>query len=369
MLAPLPEPFQYLLEDSQHASFIYNVSMGRMLYLSAAYERLFPGHPRANVDADLPRLLSYLPAEDQTYARKCFAELAAGQLHDELLLRVQPRPDVPRRWLCVRAHRSATPDGQTLLSGTVNDVTVEQEYIRNADKYMAKKNTTLEILSHDLAGPFNMLQQLAEYIGEKTRPLNDPQVQKMLGIMRDTCRDSVNLIRDFVDGEFMDSASVELKRTRVDLVLALRQVVETYQQGEHLVAKHFHFEPAQATLFVEIDNNKFLQVINNLMSNAIKFTREGGHITVRVEQRAHTVLVTVADDGIGIPAALLPVLFDRFTKARRPGLRGEKTTGLGMHLIQTLVRLHNGTIWVESAENQGTTFYMELPSLAAPLAV
>ncbi|MDO7845217.1 HAMP domain-containing sensor histidine kinase [Hymenobacter sp. M29] len=367
MLAP-PEPFHYLLEGSQHASFIYNVSTGRLLYVSAAYETLFPGHRRENAPADLPLLLSYLPAEDQAYARKCFADLADGQLHDDLLLRVQPRPDTPLRWLCVRAHRSATADGQVLLSGTVDDVTVDQEYIRNADKYMAKKNTTLEILSHDLAGPFNMLQQLAEYIGEKTQPLNDPQVQKMLGLMRDTCRDSVNLIRDFVDGEFMDSASVELKRTRVDLVLALRQVVETYQQGERLVAKHFHFEPAQATLFVEIDNNKFLQVINNLMSNAIKFTREGGRITVRVEQQPQHVLVTVADDGIGIPPALLPVLFDRFTKARRPGLRGEKTTGLGMHIIQTIVRLHHGRIWVESTEQHGTTFYIQLPSPTASLA-
>jgi len=367
MLAP-PEPFHYLLEDSPQTAFIYSVSNGQVLYVSAAYEKLFPNHQRQNAGADLPLLLSYLPAEDQAYARQCFAELAAGQMHDDLLLRVQPRPDLPPRWLCVRAHRSATPDGQVLLSGTLDDVTVDQEYLRNADKYMAKKNTTLEILSHDLAGPFNMLQQLAEFIGEKTLALNDPQVQKLIQVMQDTCRDSVNLIRDFVDGEFMDSANVELKRTRVDLVLALRQIVETYQQGEHLVAKRFSLQAAQPQIFVEIDHNKFLQVINNLMSNAIKFTREGGHIVVSVEQQPQRVLVAVADDGIGIPAALLPVLFERFTKARRPGLRGEKTTGLGMHLIQTLVRLHGGTLWVESAENQGTTFYIQLPGPAAQLA-
>jgi two-component system sensor histidine kinase VicK len=280
------------------------------------------------------------------------------------MLRVQLQPDQPPRWLCVRAHRSVASDGQVLLAGTLDDVTLEQEYIRNADKYMAKKNTTLEILSHDLAGPFNMLQQLAEFIGEKTQALNDPQVEKLIRVMQDTCRDSVNLIRDFVDGEFMESTNVELKRARVDLVLALQQIIETYQQGEHLVAKRFSLRAAQPKVFVEIDHNKFLQVINNLMSNAIKFTREGGHIVVSVEQQAPHVLVTVADDGIGIPAELLPVLFDRFTKARRPGLRGEKTTGLGMHLIQTLVRLHGGTLWVESAENRGTTFYIQLPNFA-----
>ena len=59
------------------------------------------------------------------------------------------------------------------------------------------------------------------------------------------------------------------------------------------------------------------------------------------------------------------MLFDRFTPARRPGLRGEKTTGLGMHIIQTMVRLHSGTIWFESRENEGTTFYIKLPTKAA----
>ncbi|HEX8326351.1 MAG TPA: ATP-binding protein [Hymenobacter sp.] len=365
MLAPT-ELFQHLLEESRQAFFVYSVSESRMLYLSEAYERLFPGARRDEIDADLPKLLSYLPPDDQAYARDCFAQLAAGQLHDDLLLRVQPSPDVPLRWLAVQAHQSRASDGQVLLSGAVQDVTVEQEYLRNADLYMSKKNTTLEILSHDLAGPFNMLQQLAEFIGEKTQVLEDPQVQRMIQVMQDTCRDSVKLIRDFVDSEFMDSANVELKRTREDLAEALQQMVETYQQGEHLVAKTFTFSSTHPHVYAEIDHNKFLQVVNNLMSNAIKFTRENGHIAVGVEQHPDHVLVTVADDGVGIPARLHPVLFDRFTKARRPGLRGEKSTGLGMHLIKTLVQLHGGSIWFESQENVGTTFRIHLPTPPAP---
>lgn len=359
------ELFQHLLEGSQQTFFVYSVSACRVLYVSAAYERLFPGARCEEIDADLPLLLRYLPADDQAYARDCFTQMAAGQLHDDLLLRLQPRPEIPLRWLAVQAWQSVATDGQVLLSGSVQDVTVDQEYLRNADKYMAKKNTTLEILSHDLAGPFNMLQQLADFIDEKTQVLNDPQVQKMIRVIQDTCRDSVSLIRDFVDGEFMDSASVELKRARVDLALALQEVVDTYRDGEQLVAKHFSFQTSDSSVYVDIDHNKFLQVVNNLLSNAIKFTHEGGCIAVGLAQYPDHVLVTVADDGIGIPTQLQPVLFDRFTKARRPGLRGEKTRGLGMSLIHTLVRLHGGTIWFESLENQGSTFYIQLPTTAS----
>jgi two-component system sensor histidine kinase VicK len=363
-MLPLAELLQQLLDGSPQTSFVYSVSTRKMLYVSGAYERLFPGLHHENVDADLPLLLSHLPPDDQAYALNCFAQLAIGELCDDLMLRFQPSLDGPLRWLSVHIWHSLASDQQVLLSGTVQDVTAEQEYLRNADKYMAKKNTTLEILSHDLAGPFNMLQQLAGVLNERTQALEDPLVRKLIGVMEDTCRDSVNLIRDFVDGEFMDSANVELKRVRVDLALNLQQVIDTYQQGEHLVAKRFTFESSHPTTYVEIDNNKFLQVINNLVSNAIKFTREGGHIAVGLVQHPDYVLVTVADDGIGIPAHLHAELFDCFTKARRPGLRGEKTTGLGMYLIQTIVRLHSGTIWFESAENQGATFYIKLPAIA-----
>ncbi|MFC7667258.1 sensor histidine kinase [Hymenobacter humi] len=184
----------------------------------------------------------------------------------------------------------------------------------------------------------------------------------MVQIMQDTCRESVNLIRDFVDSEFAESSAVQLKKSRVDLAAGLRQVMDTYQRSESLVVKDFSFSSTPDEVYVDIDNNKFLQVINNLLSNAIKFTREGGHIDVTLAQHPDHVLITVADDGIGIPEKLQPVLFDRFTKARRPGLRGEKTTGLGMSIIQALVQLHGGTIWFESQEKVGTTFYIKLPA-------
>ncbi|OGX84204.1 hypothetical protein BEN47_16610 [Hymenobacter lapidarius] len=356
------EVLHHLLQGSPLLFFAYSVSASQVLYVNEAYEQLFPGASRDTATQDLPRLLSYLPAEDQAYALTCFTDLANGEMHDDLLLRLQPQPEAPLRWLNVRAHRAVATDGQVLLCGTVQDVTVDHEYTRNADKFMAKKNTTLEILSHDLAGPLNMLQHLAGFFQERTQSLHDPQLEKMVLVMQETCRDSVNLIREFVDSEFAESASVQLKRARVDLTANLRQVMDTYQRSEHLVAKHFSFSSTPEAVYIELDNNKFLQVINNLLSNAIKFTREGGHISLAVAQHPQHVLVTVADDGVGIPEQFQPVLFDRFTRARRPGLRGEKTTGLGMSIIQTLVQLHGGTIWFESREGVGTTFYIKLPT-------
>ena len=99
----------------------------------------------------------------------------------------------------------------------------------------------------------------------------------------------------------------------------------------------------------------------------MKFTPDGGTIRVSLARRDTAVLLTIADTGVGIPAALQAGLFEKFTKARRTGLRGEKSTGLGMSIIKTIVDLHQGRIWLDSTEGQGTTFYIELPALP-PLA-
>jgi len=82
---------------------------------------------------------------------------------------------------------------------------------------------------------------------------------------------------------------------------------------------------------------------------------------VAVKERANTVLVTVADTGIGIPEKYHATLFEKFTRARRPGIKGEPSVGLGMSIIKTIVEWHKGKIWFESAENKGSTFYIELP--------
>ena len=112
---------------------------------------------------------------------------------------------------------------------------------------------------------------------------------------------------------------------------------------------------------MNLDVNKFTQVLINLVGNAFKFTPDAGRVAVHITPGPGSVLIHVVDNGIGIPLAMQPYLFERFTKARRPGLHGEATTGLGLALCKTIVEWHHGTISVESTEGQGTTFTVEIP--------
>jgi two-component system sensor histidine kinase VicK len=243
----------------------------------------------------------------------------------------------------------------------LEDITVAKEYIINADKFNAKKNATLEILSHDLAGFFALLQQLSDYVAREMQPNADANLARVLASMQRTSQEGVNLIRDFVDNEFMESAEVDMKSERCDLVGMAKTLLDQYREDQHLLKKTFSLEVSQPTIFAVVDFNKMQQVLNNLLSNAIKFTPDGGNIGVQLTCHSGHITMAVCDTGIGIPPEHLPVLFDRFTKARRPGLRGEKTTGLGMSIIRTLVELHQGTIRVESVVGEGTRFFIELP--------
>jgi len=101
--------------------------------------------------------------------------------------------------------------------------------------------------------------------------------------------------------------------------------------------------------------------INNLISNALKFTPDGGNIDLFVKENKEDIIISITDNGIGIPAKYHTTLFDKFSKARRPGLKGEPSTGLGMSIIKTIIEWHGGQIWFDSEENKGTTFYIRLP--------
>ncbi len=110
-----------------------------------------------------------------------------------------------------------------------------------------------------------------------------------------------------------------------------------------------------------MDESKFVQIVNNLVSNALKFTRDQGVISLNVMDQGATVLFAFKDDGIGIPEKHHATLFEKFTDARRPGLNGEPTVGLGLSIVKTIVDWHQGRIWVNSKENDGTCFYVEIP--------
>ncbi|MEI9918568.1 MAG: ATP-binding protein [Bacteroidota bacterium] len=118
-------------------------------------------------------------------------------------------------------------------------------------------------------------------------------------------------------------------------------------------------------IFFDTDDFKLLLVINNLVSNALKFTREADKIRFVLRETESSVLIAIKDTGIGIPDTLQPFLFEKQGPARRTGLHGEKSVGLGLPICRNMIIALGGEIWIESEEGKGTNVFLQFQKPSA----
>ena len=342
-----------------HVQFVYDPTARRIVFVNAAYERVLYG-TRSQVNEDLPALLQRLHPDDLVYLAHYWEKWVQGLMTNEVEVRLQ-HPGQPNQWFCFSPYYQQDAEGRVLLGGTLRDVSVMKRYQENADLFNSRKNATLEILSHDLSSSFIMVQQIAEFLHEEVVAPAESRIPELLTVLETTSQDSVKMIRELINLEFLTSANTDLKVNRVDVGAILRVPLDQLQAGQRLLGHHFTYSLPAEPIYANLDVNKFTQVLINLVSNAFKFTPDEGKVAVHIEPGPGCVRIHVVDDGVGIPLAMQPHLFERFTKARRPGLRGEATTGLGLALCKTIVEWHHGTIFVNSVEGRGSTFTVEIP--------
>ena len=349
---------QTLSERSEAVIFAYDIAAKRFTYLNPAFERIWR-KTRKPIMNNPDVLFKTIHPEDKPYVRAAYQELLEGTLLCDLEFRIKLRNHT-ERWICVKPMLQEEP---ALIMGYANDITEQKEYNNYLKKFSDKKNAVLNILSHDLAGPLGNIQNLSNMLADDLKNGQNEELQNVISIIQRSSKHGMQLIQEFIKQEFLEATGTEVIKRRVDMVAAIREFIEEYQQTQQITGKTFHYLPATETLYLELDDNKFMQALNNLISNAIKFTPDGGEITVSLEEKEGTVLIKVADTGIGIPGKYHATLFDKFTRARRPGIKGEPSVGLGMSIIKTIVEWHQGHIWFQSQENKGTTFFIEIPKI------
>jgi two-component system sensor histidine kinase VicK len=223
------------------------------------------------------------------------------------------------------------------------------------------KNATLHVISHDLRGPIGVVKMLASEISKQLPSSEHQQLREWLRIIEDISKRNLKLIKNVLSEESLSSAGVAVDKQRLDLVWEVKELMKYFTGAEAYINKTFNLSFSHPKMFAKVDNIKFGQIVTNLVDNAMKFTKANGLVKVHLEQLDNTVLLTVADNGIGIPNDLRPLLFTKNTGAARPGTEGEISTGLGLWIVKTFTDAHQGRVWFETEEQKGTTFYVELP--------
>jgi PAS domain S-box-containing protein len=278
-------------------------------------------------------------------------------------------------WMDIRMR---TRDGRTLETSWANvrladgtqvgiglDITERKRHedsLRDADRH---KDEFLAMLAHELRNPLAPLRnglQLLKLMGntgasaERTRAMMERQLGQM-----------VRLIDDLLDLNRVSRGKIELQKQRVALAAVVHQAVETsaplIEEGGHELTVTVPPEP----LYVDADPVRLAQVFANLLNNAAKYTDRGGRIVFCAAPHGTEVVVSVRDTGIGIPAPMLPKVFDMFTQAERARDKAQGGLGIGLTLVKRLVELHGGTVEALSAgPGQGSEFVVRVPLAQAP---
>lgn len=349
-----------LIDHTGRTIFTFDVDANAVVYLSDGFENKY-GISREDTLRDPASLIKLVHPEDKEYLLKEYGMLLNGGTRESIEFRIV-LPDRGLKWLLATVELFVDQEeGKRYFGGLVDDITTQKDNISTLQRFAAKKNAILEVLSHDLAGPLANIKSLSNLLADRLKGYKNDDIDNILSIIHESSAKGVQLIRDFIDQEFLESTNPGLIKIRMNLVDKIQEVVDEFVEAESLIKKKVKFIPSSKRIYVYIDQGKFMQVINNLISNAIKFTHDGGNITIELIEQEDTVMILVTDDGVGIPVEHQSELFEKFTKARRQGLKGEPTVGLGMSIIKTIVEWHGGRIWFKSKENVGTTFYIELP--------
>jgi len=224
------------------------------------------------------------------------------------------------------------------------------------------KNKFLGIAAHDLRSPLAVVQAYLDMLLDGiVGDLSGEQLEVMKKIKK-TCRGMLRLIEDLLDVSAIESGRLELRKTETDLEKYLK---ECYA-GSQMLARaksidlKLELEPGLPKIF--LDPERMAQVLDNLISNAIKFSNQNTSVTLGARRLKQVVEIWVADEGQGIPEEELPKLFREFGHISVRPTGGEKSTGLGLAIVKRMVEAHGGTIEVRSRVGVGSTFKFTLPT-------
>jgi signal transduction histidine kinase len=232
-----------------------------------------------------------------------------------------------------------------------------REHKARAARARARRMQALSEISHDLKNPLGVIQSLATLLLEgDAGPLNDAQADLVRRIHA-SARHVITLALNIIDAARIETGRLVLQRAPVRITDLVEDALLLARSAADL--KHLPLESSIAPDLpaVHLDAVQMERVVSNIVGNAIKFTPAGGSIRLRGERRGDQIVLTVTDTGIGIPAAELPLLFERY---RRRG-RHADGSGLGLFIVKGIVDAHGGSVSVDSVVGQGTAVTVRLP--------
>lgn len=238
------------------------------------------------------------------------------------------------------------------LIAVLHDITEQEQLEQERREFVVN-------VSHELRTPLTTMRSYLEALQEGA--LSDPEIApRFLSVTQNETERMIRLVNDLLQLSKMDKKEYRLEFSEVNFVEMFDQVLDRFEMSKQENIEIIRQLPTSA-IYTKIDKDKMTQVLDNIISNAIKYSPEGGTITARCWTIGKKVRISISDEGVGIPKNNLSKIFDRFYRVDKARSRQLGGTGLGLAIAKEMINAHHGDIWAESKWGKGTTIYFTLP--------
>lgn len=360
-----------VIEGTPDAIFVKDLE-GRYVMVNSAFARFLGKSAKEIIGRNDTEL--YLPETAQQFIEDDRKVLSTGET--QTFEGVARGPEITQMYLVTKAVYHDAQGKVVGLIGISHDITErkraeeqriafvrEQQARMDAEEANRIKDEFLTTLSHELRTPLTSILGWAQLLN--TKQLDAETRARALEVIERNARAQRQLIDDLLDISRIVTGKIRLDTSVINLAPVIESATDSVRPFATIRKIQLRLNLDERVLKVQGDPARLQQVIWNLLTNALKFTPEGGSIAVSLERAGNAAQITVADTGEGISPEFLPFVFDRFRQADSSTTREYGGLGLGLALVQYLVELHGGKVKVESGgEGQGTTFTINLPLVA-----
>jgi two-component system, OmpR family, sensor histidine kinase VicK len=244
-------------------------------------------------------------------------------------------------------------------TGFVNGLITVLHDITEQEKIEMERREFVANVSHELRTPLTTMRSYLEALSDGAW-MDKEIAPNFLNVAQNETERMIRLVNDLLQLSKMDSKDYRLSKEWVDFVVFYNQIIDRFEltKNQDII---FERKLPDRAILIEIDPDKLTQVIDNIISNALKYSPEGGKVTFRVNEHEDKIIVGVTDQGVGIPKGSIDKIFGRFYRVDKARTRKLGGTGLGLAIAREMVEAHDGHIWVRSVEGKGTTFFFSLP--------
>jgi signal transduction histidine kinase len=285
------------------------------------------------------------------------AQLAEAHLN----LQAEKTRELERLNASLRAAVSGLEDANSALHGQIQERTRVEQQLKESGR---NKDEFLAMLAHELRNPLAPIHNAVRIM--RLKPMGDTQLEWARDVIDRQAGHLTRLVDDLLDVSRITRGKINIEAEPFELAAAVARAVETVQPMLQQQRHELRLEVPPAPLMIQGDLMRITQVIGNVLANAIKYTDPGGSILLRARIEGATVEIRVRDNGIGIPPAVLPTVFDLFSQAGVMDERSRGGLGIGLALVKRLVEMHGGSVNIQSAgTGHGTEFTIRLPAAPA----